>query len=85
MSYLAKKKNMMWSPFQGLFARDEAGKKANLISNDINNIAKLLLGRNAVARDLGSVESIMRALPAAEAEQALAELKSDPNWKELSQ
>lgn len=85
MAYLAKKKNMLWSAFQGLFGRDEAGKKANLISNDINDIAKLLLGKNAVARDLGSVESIMRALPAAEAEQMLADLKVDPSWKEVAQ
>ncbi len=83
MANLAKKKNMLWSAFQGLFGRDAAGKKGEFITNDIDEIAKTLIGPNASGKDLGSVESIMAALPKEEADQLLADLKADPSWKEV--
>jgi hypothetical protein len=82
MAYLAKKKNMLWSAFQGLFARDDKGKKADLVTDNIDEIAKLLIGPNARAKDLGSVESIMSALDPQEAEQMISDLKADPSWRE---
>lgn len=83
MANLAKKKNMLWSAFQGLFGRNEAGKKGEFITSNIDEIAKLLIGPNASGKDLGSLESIMQALPKKEADQLLADLKADPSWKEF--
>lgn len=54
---------MMWSGFQGLFARDANGKKGEFITNNIDDVAKLLLGPGYGARDLGNVETILAALP----------------------
>lgn len=63
MSTLASKLGMLWSPDEGLYARDEMGKKAGLISDDLDVVATKLLGPNATAADLGSVESILAAIP----------------------
>lgn len=79
MSKLAAGNNMMWSGFQGLFARDENGKKAELISRDLDQIAKELIGPQATAKDLGSVESIMAALDPQRAQELKAALEADPN------
>ncbi len=83
LSYLAKLKGYMFSPWQGLFKRNPDGKKGELISNDIDTVAKILLGQGATAADLGSVESILKKLPRGEADKMLADLRSDPNWEEL--
>lgn len=80
MSKLANSKGMMWSGFQGLFARDpETNKKADLVSSNLDDIAKKLIGTNATAKDLASVESILAALPAIQAAELKAELDADPN------
>ena len=80
MSKLANSKGMMWSGFQGLFARDpETNKKADLVSSNLDDIAKKLIGDNATAKDLGSVESILAALPPDRAAELQAELEADPN------
>lgn len=81
--FLSKMKGYLWSAWQGLFARTPDGKKGEMISNDIDTIAKTLLGPQANAADLGSVESIMAALPKDQADQLMATLKADPNWKEV--
>jgi hypothetical protein len=78
MSKLANANGMMWSGFQGLFARDDAGKKAELISSNLDEIAKALIGPQATAKDLGSVESILAALDPQRADQLKAELEADP-------
>ena len=45
-----------WSAYKGLLdRRDDA-----LVSSDLDEIAKILLGSNATAKDLGSVESMVR-------------------------
>lgn len=59
MNALASSQKMLWSPDEGLYARDENGKKAQLLSDDWDTIAQYLLGRGATGKDLGSVESIM--------------------------
>jgi hypothetical protein len=81
ISKIAKDRKMMWSPWQGLFKRDDAGKKADFITNDIDKVAEKLLGKGANAQDLGSVESILRKLP--NSEEVLAQLRTDPNWQEI--
>lgn len=63
MNALASSQGMLWSPDEGLYARDANGKKANLLSDDLDDIAKFLLGKHAAAQDLGSVESILNAIP----------------------
>ena len=63
MNTLASTQGMLWSPDEGLYARDSAGKKAQLLSADWDQIAKYLLGKQATGRDLGSVESILNAIP----------------------
>ena len=82
MAILAKQKGFMWSAWQGLFSRNEAGKKGDFVTDDLDEVAKNLLGINATAKDLGSVESILNALPKDEADALLARAKEDPNWKE---
>jgi hypothetical protein len=85
MAYLAKKQNMLWSPYQGLFKRLENGKKdpKGLVSDNIDQIAKILIGPNASGKDLGSVEAIIAALGKDAGDAMLSDLRSDPNWKEL--
>ncbi len=85
MAFLAKDKGYMWSAWQGLFARDpETGKKADFVTDDLAKIAEILTGR-ADATVLGSVESILAALPQQQAAELLARGKADPNWKEVKQ
>lgn len=59
MNALASSQRMLWSPDEGLYARDANGKKADLLSTDWDTIAQYLLGKGATGKDLGSVESIM--------------------------
>lgn len=81
MAHLAKQNNMLWSPYQGLFSRNESGKKGEFITQDPDEVAQHLLGPNASAQDLGSLESMMAAL-GPQGDQLLADLRADPNWKE---
>lgn len=63
LNTLASSQGMLWSPDEGLYARDAAGKKSELLSTDLDEIARYLLGKQASGKDLGSVESIMAAIP----------------------
>lgn len=81
MNALASSQGMLWNPDEGLFARDDKGKKANLISTDIDEIAQKLLGPRASSQDLGSVESIMNSLPPARREQIYSLASSGQSWK----
>lgn len=78
MAMLAKDQGLMWSAWQGLFRRNEAGKKGEFVTGDLDQIAKALLGDNARAKDLGSVESIVAASP--NGEELLQRAEQDPNW-----
>jgi hypothetical protein len=84
IAILAKSKGLMWSAWQGLFNRDATGKKADFITDDLAEIAGHLLGVKDASK-LGSVESIMSALPKQEADELLAKAKADPNWREVKQ
>lgn len=81
MNALASSQGMLWSPDEGLYARDDKGKKANLISTDMDEIAQKLLGPNSSSRDLGSVESIMNALPPTQRQQIYTLASSGQSWK----
>lgn len=84
LAILAKSKGYMWSAWQGLFTRDSLGKKADFVTDDLAKIAEVLTGR-ADPNVLGSVESILAALPQDQAAELLAKGKADPNWKEVKQ
>ena len=70
---LAKQAGFKWSPYKGLVSRETN----ELVSNDLDNIAKQLIGPNATARDLGSVESILAKMPSAK--EIVDRQEADPN------
>ena len=76
---LAKENGMKWSPYKGLVDRETN----ELVSNNLDEIAKRLLGNNATAADLGSVESMVKANPKAQAIVDGFEADDDPksSWK----
>ena len=70
---LAKDAGFKWSPYKGLVSRETN----ELVSNDLDNIAKQLIGPNATAKDLGSVESIVAKMPSAK--EIVDRQEADPN------
>ncbi len=46
----------------------------------MNVIAQTLLGDNANASNLDSLENILASLPKNQADELLAQLEQDPNW-----
>jgi len=77
--WLSKQAGYNWSAFKGLV--DAQTKE--VVTRDLDEIAKLIIGPNAGAKDLGSVESIMSALPKETANAMLADLKQNKDWSEL--
>ena len=75
---LAKDAGMKWSPYKGLVNRETD----ELISSNLDDIAKRLISPNASGKDLGSVEAIF-ALGKEKGDALLADLRSDPKLKEL--
>jgi hypothetical protein len=71
---------LMWSGFQGLFNRGPDGKKAELISQDADEVAVILLGPGASGQDLGSVERILEKLPQGINDPRAQNALSDENW-----
>jgi hypothetical protein len=71
---------LMWSGFQGLFARDENGKKADFITHNADEVAKILIGAQATAADLGNVERIIAALPGQDKNPKIQHALADENW-----
>ena len=78
MAIIAKDKGLMWSAWQGLFRRNEAGKKGDFISSNLDEIAQTLLGDGARAQDLSSVEAILAKVP--NSEELLQRAEQDRNW-----
>ena len=78
LATLAKNKGMKFSPYRGIVNRETN----ELITNDLDKIAKTLVSPNATGKDIGSVEAIVSAL-GKEGPAFLADLRADPNWKEL--
>lgn len=71
---------LMWSGFQGLFARDANGKKGELVTNNIDDVAKILLGSDKGARDLGNVETILAALPGGAQDPKAQHAVTNADW-----
>lgn len=84
LALLAKSKGYMWSAWQGLFARNQEGKKGDFVSDDLDEIAQILLGSESNSSNLSSVEAILKSLPDTEAKELLDRARQDPNWKERS-
>jgi hypothetical protein len=82
LAILAKSKGYMWSAWQGLFARNQEGKKGDFVSDDLDEIAQILLGSESNSRNLSSVEAILKSLPEPESRELLDRARQDPNWKE---
>lgn len=70
LSYIAKKYDLMWSPFVGLFARTN-GKKGEFITNDVIEVCKHLK-----LKSFGNFEHISSQVDPTIVSQA----KTDPNW-----
>ena len=68
-----------WSAYKGLLDRRDD----TLVSSDLDEIAKILLGGNATAKDLGSVESIVKLSAKAKEIVDAQEANDDPKspWK----
>ena len=79
---LAKQKGYVYSAWEGLYARTPENKKGELVADDWDEMAKVLLGPNASGNNLGSVEAIMKSLPAEQAQALLAHVQQDKNWVE---
>lgn len=65
---------MKWSAYKGLLDRRDD----SMISNNLDEIAKILLGGNASAKDLGSVEAMVKASPRAKEIADNLEANDDP-------
>lgn len=69
-----------WSPYKGLVDRETN----ELVSSNLDEIAKILLNPNAKGSDLGSVESIVKANP--DAKKIVTRYETDPtanpNWND---
>jgi hypothetical protein len=83
LAVLAKQKGYMWSAWQGLFSRTPEGKKGEFVTDNLDEVARILLGDHTSAANLGSVENIMRAMPDDQAAALLDRARQDPNWKEI--
>lgn len=79
---LAKEQNLLWSPYEGLFTRDDAGKKNKLVTNDIDDVARTLLGDGAKGSDLSSVENILAKLPKDRADSVLQAVSQEKTWQQ---
>lgn len=82
IAILAKQKGYVYSAWEGLYARTPDNKKGELVADDWDEIAKVLLGPNASGDNLGSVEAILKSLPPDQADALLVKARQDANWKE---
>jgi hypothetical protein len=82
LAQLAKSKGYMYSAWQGLFARTPENKKGELVADDWDDIARVLIGPDATGDNIDSVEAIMSSLPPDQAQALLAHVKQDKNWAE---
>ncbi len=68
-----------WSPYKGLVDRETN----ELVSSNLDEVAKILLNPNAKGSDLGSVESIVKANPKAQSivDKYEGDDAPNPTWK----
>jgi Family of unknown function (DUF6267) len=85
LSTLASHKGMLYSPDEGLYARDDQGKKSHFITYDLDEIAKHLFGPHATAAAMGSVESILKNIHDPELQKQLLQRASEgSSWQTVS-
>lgn len=77
LSKLAREHKLLWSPYEGLWTRGLDRKKNKFYTNDLDTIAKTLLGPSAVADDLSSLDSMLARLPD-RGKQLMQYLEQDP-------
>ena len=77
---LAKQKGYVYSAWEGLYARTPENKKGDLVADDWDEIARVLLGPKTDGSNLSSVEAIMQSLPPDQAQALLAHVQQDKNW-----
>ena len=82
LAQLAKSRGYMYSAWQGLFARTPENKKGELVADEWDDIARVLIGPDATGDNIDSVEAIMASLPDDQAQALLAHVKQDKNWAE---
>lgn len=80
LANLAKKQNLLWSPYEGLWTRGPDGKKSKFYTDDIDKIAQTLLGKGATGKDLASLETIMAKLPDG-GKELLQDLEQDKTFQ----
>lgn len=84
LSQLARDHGLLWSPYEGLWTRGADNKKNKFYANDLDTIAKTLLGPATVADDLSSLDSMLARLPN-QGKQLMQCLEQDPVFcKKLS-
>jgi hypothetical protein len=85
LNALATSQGYLWSPDEGLYSRDDQGKKADFVSANVDDIAKTLIGPSASGKDLGSVESILDAIPdAARRAEVFDIAKNSRSWQAIT-
>lgn len=77
LNKLARDHGLLWSPYEGLWTSGEDNKKNKFYANDLDTIAKTLLGPATVADDLGSLDSMLARLPN-QGKQLIQYLEQDP-------
>lgn len=81
LNKLAKMHNLLWSPYEGLYTRDQDNKKHKLYTDDIDQIARALLGPSATGKDLDSVENMFAKLPCDTVDDILHYMENDKIWQ----
>jgi len=81
---LAKKQNLVWSAFQGLYRRTDNGKRGELVTCYIDQVSYILLGANSTSASMECLESMLAVLEENEATELMDSLLRDPSWKEFA-
>jgi hypothetical protein len=81
---LAKKQGLLWSPFQGLYRRNDNGKRDEMVTCYIEQVSYILLGYNSTLASMECLESMLEVLQENEATELMDALLRDPSWKEFA-
>lgn len=81
---LAKKQDLVWSPFQGLYRRNNSGKRDEMVTCYIEQVSYILLGYNSTLASMECLESMLEVLQEDEATELMDALLRDPSWKEFA-
>lgn len=82
---LASSSGYLWSPDEGLYKRDAAGKKGEFITRNMDQEAKILLGPSATHNDWRSVEGIMSKIPDPKRREEIINMaRSGHSWQQAT-